>query len=100
MCNCTSENLEIPGSSLPRRPGMTMILTRHPRPRPLRVSQAFERLGHAEHADVVEAAPDDLYADRKALRVITPVDRDGRVFGHVPRHGVADVFERSAGIVT
>ena len=36
-------------------------------PRLLRAAQAFERLRHAEHAEVVKATADDLHADRKAL---------------------------------
>src|SRR6266403_6316974 len=61
-------------------------------PRPLRAAEAFERLGHAEHAEIVEAAADDLHADREALRVITAIERDRGIFGHIPRHGIADVL--------
>src|SRR5258707_14975898 len=37
------------------------------RPRPLRAPQALERLGHSEHAEIVEAAADDLDADRETV---------------------------------
>src|SRR5215471_14359541 len=79
---------------------MTGVLRlRRARPRPLRTAQAFESLTEREHADVVEAAADDLHADRKAVLVIAAVDGEGRIFRHVPRHGVADVLERLFGIV-
>src|SRR4051812_41109858 len=54
-----------------QRPGMTkreLFLRRH-RPRLLRAAQAIERLGHAEYAEIVKTAADDLNADRKALLV-------------------------------
>src|SRR5215470_8889656 len=52
------------------------------------------RPGHddGEHAEIVEAAADNLYADREAVGVVAAVDRHGRVLRHVPRHGVADVL--------
>src|SRR4051794_28553799 len=68
-------------------------------PRPLRAAQAFERLGHAEHTEIVETAADDLYADRKALRVVTAIDRDRRIFRHIPRHSKSNVLERPVRIV-
>src|SRR5580704_13827792 len=46
-------------------------------PGPLRATQGFERFCHAEHPEIVETTADDLHADRKALRVIAAVDRDG-----------------------
>jgi hypothetical protein len=58
---------------------------------------SLERLRYAEHAEVVEAAADDLNADRKAAFAEAAVDRGGRIFRHVPRHGVADVLERFCG---
>src|SRR3984893_6030391 len=60
------------------------------RPRLRRPPQALERLGHAEHAEIVEAAADDLHADRKAAFAEAAVDRGGRIFRHVPGHGIAD----------
>src|ERR671921_386428 len=72
---------------------------RRSRPRPLRSSQGLKRLRHSEHAEVVEAAADDLYSDWKALLVIATIDRDGGVFRHVPRNGIGDVLERFFGIV-
>src|SRR5690348_8395882 len=78
-----------------RRPGMTTVrlVGRRRRPRPLRAAQALERLGHAEHADVVEAAADDLDADGKTLNIEAAVDGDGGVLRHIPRYGIADVLE-------
>src|ERR1700681_1681401 len=76
-----------------------VLLLRRTGPRLLRPAQALERLRHAEHAEIVEAAADDLDADRKALGAKTAIDRDSRIFRHVPRHGVADVLERFCGIV-
>jgi len=52
---------------------MTKKLTRHLRPRPLRAAQGLKRLGHAEYADVVEAAADDLHADRKPWASYPPL---------------------------
>src|SRR4051794_15846808 len=49
------------------------------RPRLLRPAQSLERLGHAEYAEIIEALPDDLHADRKTLPVIAAIDRSGRV---------------------
>src|SRR3979490_1774289 len=72
---------------------------RRHRPRPLRAAQALERLRHSEHAEIVEAAADDLHADRKTAATNAAMYRDGRIFRHVPRHGVADVLERLVGIV-
>src|SRR2546430_17640566 len=68
-------------------------------PWPLRAAQAFERLRHAKHAVIVEAAADDLHADRKSAFAKAAIDRHGRIFRHVPRHGVADMLERFCGIV-
>src|SRR5215475_10552054 len=68
-------------------------------PRLLRAAQSLEGLGHGEHAEIVEAAADNLYADREAVGVVAAVDRHGRVLRHVPRHGVADVLEGLVGIV-
>src|SRR6202049_1732332 len=76
-----------------------VLTLRRPRPRPLPATQALERLRHAEHAEIVEAAADDLDADRKAPGAEAAIDRGGRVFRHVPRHGVGDVLERPVGIV-
>src|SRR6202023_1782828 len=43
------------------RPGMTVeLFCRRRRPRLLRSPQALERLRHPEHAEIVEAAADDL----------------------------------------
>src|ERR1700720_1010759 len=75
-----------------------LFLRRH-RPRLLRPAQALERLGHAEHADIVEAAPDNLHADRKTAFTEAAIDRGRRIFRHVPGHSVADVLERICGIV-
>src|SRR5215813_5030147 len=69
------------------------LLPRRRRPGPLRAAEALERLGHCEHADVVEAAADDLHADGKALCVVSAIDGDGGVFRHIPWYGVADVLE-------
>src|ERR1700751_1229117 len=71
-----------------------LLPSRRTRPRSLRLPQAFERFGHSEHADVVETAADDLHADRKARRVVATIDRQGRIFRHVPGNGIADMFER------
>src|SRR3954471_1920455 len=68
-------------------------------PRPLLAAQTFEGLGKSEHADIVEAAADDLQADWKALGIVAGIDRDRRVLRHVPRHGVSDVLERRLRIV-
>src|SRR5258707_15745008 len=76
-----------------------ILLLRRDRPRLLRAAQALERLGHAEHAEIVKALSDDLHADRKALFVVAAIDRGGRVLRHVPRHRVGDVLERFEGIV-
>src|SRR4051794_13402150 len=52
-------------------PGMTRkLLPWRGRPRLLRAAQGLERLGHAEHAEIVETPADDLHADRKALFVV------------------------------
>src|SRR5215813_14854886 len=75
------------------------LLLRRRGPRLLRAAQAFKRLGHGEHADVVEAAADDLHADREAVIVVSAIDRHGRVLRHVPGHGEADMLERLLGIV-
>src|SRR5258708_15011479 len=75
-----------------------LIFRRH-RPRSLRPAQGLERLRHSEYAEIVEAAADDLHADRKTAGVKAAVDRHGWIFRHVPRHGVADVFEWLVGIV-
>src|ERR1700746_1828336 len=79
-------------------PAMTTLIEKLPlrrvRPRFLRAAQALERLGHCQHAEIVEAAADDLHADREALGVIAAIDRHGGIFGHVPWHRVADVLER------
>jgi hypothetical protein len=49
-----------------RRPEMTKRLFRgRARPRPLRTPHGLERLCHGEHAEIVEAAADDLDADWK-----------------------------------
>src|SRR5437899_12060626 len=84
-------------------PAMTDSLNHHfarrARPRPLRTAQALERLRHAEHAEIVEAAADDLHADRKSAVAKAAVDRHGGIFRHVPRHSVADMLERFCGIV-
>ena len=48
---------------------------------------------------LLEAAADDLDADRKALLVIAAVDRQRRILRHIPRHGKADVLERLCRIV-
>src|SRR5258705_12483599 len=100
MRNCASGNLEIlrcaiahRSSSLSRRPGMTKRLFRRTRPRPLRTAQALERLRHAEHAEIVEAAAADLHADRKSPRANAPVDRPGWIFRQFPRNGVAAIVE-------
>src|ERR1700760_3958060 len=61
-----------------------LLLLRRARPWLLRAAQAFKRLGHREHAEIVKAAADDLHADRESLRVITAVDRHGRILRHVP----------------
>src|SRR5258708_11606253 len=82
----------------PAMTGSELFLRRR-RPRPLRTAQAFERLGHAEHAEVVEAAAHDLHADRETLLVVAAIDRGGRVLRHVPRHGVADVLKRFCRVV-
>src|SRR5215470_8808402 len=76
-----------------------VLLLRRRRPRLLRAAQAFEGLGHCQHAAVVEAAADDLHADRETRRVISAIDRDGRILRHVPGHGVSDMLERLVGIV-
>src|SRR5690242_11342618 len=65
----------------------------------LRPAQALERLPHGEHAEVVEAAADDLDADREAVGIIAAIDRQRRILRHVPRHGIGDVLERFCGIV-
>src|SRR6202451_4785207 len=84
-------------------PAMTVfgdrVLLRRRRPRLLRPAQALERLRHREHAEIVEAAADDLDADRKTLGAKTAIDRDSRIFRHVPRHCIGDVLERFCGIV-
>src|SRR5882757_5785650 len=74
-------------------------LFRRRRPRPLRAAQALERLRHSEHTEIVEAAADNLHADRKTAGAKAAVDRGRRIFRHVPRHGVSDVLERPFGIV-
>src|ERR1700680_4506256 len=74
-----------------RRPGMTSFRWRA-RPRPLRAPQGFERLRHSKYAEIVEAAADDLHADRKSTFAEAAVDRHRRIFRHVPRHRVADVL--------
>src|SRR5215468_710490 len=92
--------LRVFGLAASPRAGMRGVLPlRRAWPRSLRIAQAFEGLTEREHADVVEAAADDLHADRKAVLVIGAVDGEGRIFRHVPRHGVADVLERLFGIV-
>src|SRR5215469_16547897 len=81
-------------------PAMTMqLFFGWCRPRPLRATQALERLRHRQHAEVVKAAADDLHANRKALGVVATIDRYRRILGHIPRHGVADMLERLVGIV-
>src|SRR4051812_30327705 len=77
---------------------MTLYLRRR-RPRLLRPAQSLECLRDPQHADVVEAAADDLHADRKTFCVVAAVDRGRRILRHVPGHGVADVLERLFGIV-
>src|SRR5258708_1700094 len=78
---------------------LTVLTFRRALPRPWRTAQALERLGNAEHAEIVEAAADDLHADRKSARAKAAVDRNGGIFRHVPRHSVADMLERFCGIV-
>src|SRR5262245_316326 len=83
----------------PRMTTMLSSLLRRLGPRRLLTAQALERLSHRQHAKVVEAASDDLHADRKAVLIVAAIDRERRVFRHVPRHRVADVLERFVGIV-
>src|SRR5262245_8834996 len=54
--------------------GSGRLLLRRRGPRLLRPAQALECLGHAEHADVVKTAADDLHADRKTVLVVAAVD--------------------------
>src|SRR5947208_6586329 len=86
------------GSSPGHARSMSLLLRRRG-PWPLRAAQAFERLGHAEHAEIVETAADDLHADRETLGVVTAIERDRGIFGHIPRHGKADVLERLVGVI-
>src|SRR5215218_8979657 len=58
-----------PGQAGPN--GAMSLFLRRRGPRPLRAAQGFEGFGHAEHAEVVEAAADDLDADRETLGVVT-----------------------------
>jgi len=52
-----------------RRRGMTKEVTRWAAPATaLRTAQALERLRHSEHAEIVEAAADNLHPDRKRWR--------------------------------
>src|SRR6185295_19982133 len=71
---------DVAGRVKPGHDGAMSLFLWRRGPRPLRAAQAFEGLGHAEHAEVVEAAANDLHADRKALGVVTAIDRDRRVF--------------------
>ena len=60
-------------------PAMTeCLLCRRARPGLLCAAQALERLGHAEHADIVEAAADDLRADGKAVGVEAACEVTGK----------------------
>src|SRR5258705_5610890 len=64
-----------------RRPGMTKrLFLRRARPRPLRTAHGLERLRHGQHAEIVEAAADDLDADRKTACAKAAIDRSGRIF--------------------
>src|SRR5579872_3541972 len=80
-------------------PRSTLSTIRHARPRPLRAPQAFKRLAHAEHTEIVEAAADNLHADRKARCVVSAIDQIGGIFRHVPWNRVSDMLERAFGIV-
>src|SRR5437868_228814 len=91
--------LWIPGSRQEARPGMTALIFRRLWPRPLRAAHGLEGPRHSQHADVVEAAADNLHADRETRLVITAIDRERGVFRHIPRHRVADMLERFCRIV-
>src|SRR5262245_58485535 len=54
---------------------------------------------HAQHADIVEAMPDDLQSDRQTIRIVAGTDRARRLLRHVERRREADVLERLCGIV-
>src|SRR6185312_8175738 len=99
FCRPKEKKTWMAGSSPAMTAAVMPSLLRRRRPRPLRAAQALERLGHAEQAEIVEAAADNLHADRKTLFVITAIDGDGRVLCHIPWHGIADVLERLVGIV-
>src|SRR5215831_15973971 len=75
------------------------LLRRRTRPWPLRAAQAFKSLRQRENAVIVEAAADDLDADRETGLVIAAVDRHRGIFRHVPCHGVGDVLERLCGVI-
>src|SRR5712675_3128051 len=81
------------------RTRLAVLTFRRARPRSLRTAQTLESLCHAEYANVVEAAADDLHADRKSARAKAAVDRDGGIFRHVPGHGITDMLEWFCGIV-
>src|SRR6478752_5250726 len=67
---------DVAGRVKPGHDGAMSLCVRRRGPRPLRAAQAFEGLGHAEHAEIVEAAADDLHADRETLGVVAAIDRD------------------------
>ena len=64
-----------------------------------RAARGFPCLGKIQHAMIVEAAADDLHADRQAGLRERRIDRDRRLLGEIPRHREADVLERVLGIV-
>ena len=51
----------------------------------------LEGRGNAQHAEIVEAAADDLQADRQALVAVPAIDRRRRLLRHVEGDRAADV---------
>ena len=73
------------------------ILSRRLRPVRDRPARGFPGLRELQHAEIVEAAADDLQADRQPGCRVAGIDRHGRLLGHVGRHREADVLERALG---
>src|SRR5580692_699754 len=70
-------------------------------PRPRRAgAHRLEGGSDAQHAEIVEAAADNLHADRQALVAIAAIDRERRLLRHVEGDGEADMRKRIERIVT
>src|SRR5580704_2400417 len=61
-------------------------------PRPYRAgAHRLEGGSDAQHAEIVEAAADNLHADRQALVTIAAIDRHDRLLRHVEGDSETDV---------